>query len=75
MTKMTVQEPTVVPGAQLNTIAETQARLRVGRTRVFSLIASGELEVVRFGERTTRVVADSVDAYIARQRTARASPD
>lgn len=62
-------EPGVVAEAALLTIPETGQRLKVGRTRVFELIADGELEAVRFGPRSTRIPADSVDALIARWRT------
>jgi excisionase family DNA binding protein len=54
--------------AQLLTIPEAAQRLKIGRTKVFELIALGELEAVRFGPRSTRVPSDSVDALVARMR-------
>ena len=52
---------TIVPG--------TTGRLSCGRTTVYKLIESGELETVNIGRRRL-VVAESVDAYVARLRTA-----
>lgn len=34
------------------TIAETIARFRIGRTKLFSLIAGGQIEAVKLGSRT-----------------------
>lgn len=42
-------------------------RLAVGRTTVYALIASGELETVRVG-RSRRVVAESTDAFVTKLR-------
>ena len=64
-------EPLVVVGAQLETFAETQERLKIGRTKVFELIRQGDIETVKFGARSTRIVADSVDRLIARERSGR----
>jgi excisionase family DNA binding protein len=44
-------------------------RLDLGRTKVFELIASGELESVRIG-RARRIPADAVASYVARLRAA-----
>lgn len=40
-------------------------RLKIGRTRVFELIARGELRSISIG-RSRRVPASAVDAYIER---------
>lgn len=54
-----------VPQDKLNCIEETQQKLgNLGRTRVFSLLASGELKSVKIGRR--RFVPESeINAYIA----------
>lgn len=52
---------TIVPG--------TTERLSCGRSTVYKLIEAGELETVNIGRRRL-VVAESVDAYIARLRDA-----
>ena len=58
------------PEAQLLPIVpDTTDRLGVGRTSVYKLVADGELEAVKIGRRTL-VVAESVDAYIAKLRSA-----
>ena len=56
------------PPVSLLTPEETAARIGRSRTAVYALIRSGELEVVRFGQRTTRIPSDSIDAYIERYR-------
>lgn len=43
--------------------------LDLGKTKVFELIAAGELETVRIG-RARRVVAESLTDYVARRRAA-----
>lgn len=48
----------------LLTIKETKAALRVGHTKLYDLINAGQLEVVRFGKRCTRVKAESVDKLL-----------
>ena len=53
------------PGASLLTVVEAARELRVSRTRVFQLLASGDLEGVRIG-RARCVPRRSVDAYLGR---------
>ena len=59
----------------LLTINEAAARLRVGRSTAYELIASGQLEVVHIG-RSARVPADAIDQFVqdlrARSNIARA---
>jgi excisionase family DNA binding protein len=52
-------------GASLLTVIEAASELRVSRTRIFQLLASGDLEGVRIG-RTRCVPRRSIDAYLAR---------
>lgn len=54
----------------LLTVEEAARRLRLGRTLVYRLIASGELESVKVG-RLRRIPADCLPAYIATLRPAR----
>lgn len=48
----------------LHTIPETCAALNVGATKCWELIKKGELEVVRLGNRCTRIKKSSVDRLI-----------
>ncbi len=50
---------------RLLTVKETLAVLRIGRTKAYQLIGEGKLQVVKFGQRTTRVKAESVEYLIA----------
>jgi excisionase family DNA binding protein len=45
------------------------AELGVGRTKVYELIAAGELESITIG-RARRIPADSIRAYVERLRAA-----
>lgn len=44
------------------------AALGIGKTKVFELISSGQLETVRIG-RSRRIPADALEAYVARLRS------
>lgn len=57
----------------LLTIEEVAKRLRLGRTLVYRLISSGELESVKVG-RLRRVPAECLPEYVATLRRAR-SPE
>lgn len=48
---------------------EARERISVGRTKFLELLAAGEIETVRIGRRRL-VVAESLDAYVARLRAA-----
>lgn len=50
---------------RLLTVEESMSALHVGRTKLYELINAGHLKVVRFGKRTTRVQAESVEKLIA----------
>lgn len=45
---------------ELITTREARFALKVGKTKLSELIASGRLEAIRLGERTVRVKADSL---------------
>lgn len=57
----------------LVTTGEAAERLRVGRTTVFKLISSGDLESVKVG-RARRVPADAISEYVKRLRSGATSP-
>jgi excisionase family DNA binding protein len=58
---------------QLLTPEEVQATLRLGRTRVYGMLASGELPAVRFGK-SVRVRSADLEQWIA-SHTEPAMPD
>lgn len=51
------------PQRRLLTVLEVAERLNIGRTKVFHLIAAGQLESVRIG-RLRRIPVEAVDAYV-----------
>ena len=53
----------IYPGKKLLTVAEVQELLSIGRTRVFSLIASGNLRSVLIGS-SRRIPADALEEFI-----------
>lgn len=55
------------PDGLLLTVEEVARRLRLGRTLVYRLISSGELESVKVG-RLRRVSADCLPEYVAALR-------
>lgn len=61
---MTTENLTRLAG-KLLTVPETMAALRIGRTKAYELINAGALQVVRFGNRSTRIRAESVEQLIA----------
>ena len=62
----------------LMTFPEAQVKVPVGRTKLYKLIAEGELERIKIGSRTF-ITASSLDLYIERtiaiQRSRRELPD
>lgn len=62
----------------LITFPEAQVKVPVGRTKLYKLIAEGELERIKIGSRTF-ITASSLDLYIERtiaiQRSRRESTD
>ena len=51
----------------LYTMEEAAAKLRCGRSRMFQLAASGEVETVSIG-RSRRVPLEALEDYVARLR-------
>ena len=60
------------PDRLLLTVEEAARRLRIGRTLVYQLISSGELESVKVG-RLRRVPAECLPEYVATLRRTRSS--
>ena len=60
------------PAGLLLTVEEAARRLRIGRTLIYQLISSGELESVKVG-RLRRVPADCLPEYVATLRGTRSS--
>lgn len=56
----------------LNEVHEVAAYLRCGRTHVFHLLKSGELQSVKVG-RKRLIPADAVHAYVSRAAAVQAS--
>lgn len=54
-----------MPERTLLTVEEAAERLRIGRTRMFALVKSGEVESILIG-RLRRVPVDAIDAYARR---------
>ena len=65
-------EPATALEPLLITVAETAEVLGVGRTTVYELITSGDLEVVHIG-RSARVPVASTRAFVDRLRARAAS--
>ena len=58
---------TITPRRIVLTIEEAAQALGIGRTLMYALVMSGEVESVQIG-RLRRVPVDALDAYIARLR-------
>jgi excisionase family DNA binding protein len=67
-----VPAPRVSTEHILLTVEEVAERLNIGRTRVFALIKSGEIESVTIG-RLRRIRPDAIETFMRRARTD--SPD
>lgn len=52
--------------AELLTVPEAMALLKVSRWTLYNLIRSGELTSILVGERCRRIPATALDAYITR---------
>ncbi len=57
----------------LHRIEEGARALRISRSRMFELIAAGEIETVLIG-RSRRVPAQALEEYVARLRRQQSSP-
>lgn len=62
-------------GDRLYQVAETAAALGIGMTKTWALIKAGKLEVVRLGNRTTRVKGSSIQALMAGESTVSTKAD
>jgi excisionase family DNA binding protein len=51
----------------LHSFASAQKRLMIGRTKLFELVASGDIETVRIGSRRL-IPAQALDEFVARLR-------
>jgi len=60
-------------GVLLLTMVEAARELSVGRTTMYELVGSGEIDVVHIG-RAVRVPVAELDAFVARQCRSRAIP-
>jgi excisionase family DNA binding protein len=60
-----IPEPRVSPERTLLTIEEAAERLQIGRTRMFSLVKSGEIDSVLIG-RLRRIHPDSIEDFARR---------
>ncbi|RVX46260.1 excisionase family DNA binding protein [Nonomuraea polychroma] len=52
--------------AELLTVPEAMAALKISRWTLYNLIRSGELGSVIVGERCRRIPASALDAYVTR---------
>lgn len=52
---------------RLVTVEEAAERLNIGRTRMFALVKSGEIESIQIG-RLRRIHPDALDSYTYRQQ-------
>ena len=59
---------------RLFTMSQTQAMLELGRTRMWALIASGEIESVRIG-RSRRIPVEAIDRYVEGLRASQQTED
>ena len=60
-----VPAPRISPEHTLLTVEEAAERLQIGRTRMFSLVKSGEIESVLIG-RLRRIHPDSIEKFARR---------
>jgi hypothetical protein len=63
-TLSTVTDPVAVP--HLNTVSEAAKKLRRSKSWVFSRIAKGELETVRFDNRSRFITDSELAKFIAK---------
>jgi excisionase family DNA binding protein len=57
-----IPAPRVSPEQTLLTVEEAAQRLRIGRTRMFALVRSGEIESVQIG-RLRRIHPDALEKF------------
>ncbi len=66
-------EPVEVPVGVLLRVEEAAARLGIGRTLMYRLVLSGEVESIPLG-RLRRIPAECLDEYVARLRLVHRQP-
>jgi excisionase family DNA binding protein len=66
---MATPEPRLDGPADLLSVEEAASRLRIGRTTLYGLISTGDIETVTIGRRRL-VPPECVAAYVAALRTA-----
>lgn len=49
----------------LLTVKESMAVLRLGRTRFYELVAEGKIQIIKLGQRSTRVKLESIEKLMA----------
>ena len=49
----------------LLTVKETMGVLRLGRTRFYELVKAGQIDIIKLGQRSTRVKIESIEKLIA----------
>jgi excisionase family DNA binding protein len=49
----------------LLTVKEAMGVLRLGRTRFYELVAAGRIDIIKLGQRSTRVKVESLEKLIA----------
>ena len=62
-----VPSPRPAPERALLTVEEAAERLHIGRTRMFNLVKTGEIESVQIG-RLRRIHPDAVEAFARRHQ-------
>jgi excisionase family DNA binding protein len=62
-----IPTPRPAPERSLLTVEEDAERLHIGRTRMFDLVKSGEIESVQIG-RLRRIHPDAVEAFARRHQ-------
>lgn len=62
-----LEMPSLTTNEPLLTVEEAAKRLRIGRTLMYSLIRSGEIESIPVG-RLRRIPAECVNEYVQRLR-------
>ena len=51
----------------LKRIDQAAADLAIGRTRLYELLASGEIRAVKIGSRGIRIPASEIDRFVAKR--------
>lgn len=68
---VSAHDPAKVPGRLAYSVEEAAELLGIGRTFMFQLIATGEIDSFKIGKRR-KIARDAIDAYIERLRAQQA---